>query len=74
MWAAREKPFEDTPELAELQAGEPEDVGGAQAGDPSPEPTRGRLGRIALLVAVVGVEGVWLAFLVYGAWQLATQL
>ena len=74
MWAAREKPFEDTPELAELQPGEPDD-GGASPDDPTPEPTRrGRFGRVALLVAVVGVEGVWLAFLVYGAWQLVTLL
>ena len=73
MWAAREKPFEDTPELAELQPGDPDD-GSAPDGDPSPAPKRGRFGRVALLVAVVGVEGVWLAFLAYGAWQLVTLL
>jgi hypothetical protein len=73
MWAAREKPFEDTPELAELEPGDAEDAG-APEGEPAAEPQRGRLARIALLVAVVGIEGVWLAVLAYAAWQLVTLL
>jgi hypothetical protein len=66
MSAAREEAFGEGSELEEVGRPVPEEVPVAEEAPAS----RGRFGRIALLVAVVGVEGVWLALLAYGAWQL----
>ena len=71
MWAARERRFE------ELAEDEPEEAAPEHAVEPAQPPAdarRGRLGRVVLLLAVVGVEGAWLAFLLYGAWLLVNYL
>lgn len=70
MWAARERRFE---ELAEIEADDPPQVG-IVAEQQADDRERGRFARIALLVAVVGVEGAWLVLILYGAWQLITLL
>jgi hypothetical protein len=66
MSAAREEAFREGSELEDTERPVPEAVPAEEEAPGS----RGRFGRVALLVAVVGVEGVWLALLAYGAWQL----
>ena len=71
MWAARERRFD------ELADEEPEEAASEEVFTPEQPPVdakRGRLGRLVLLLAVVGVEGAWLAFLLYGAWLLVNYL
>jgi len=71
MWAARERRFE------ELADDEPEEAASEELvalEEPPVDVKRGRLGRVVLLLAVVGVEGAWLAFLLYGAWLLVNYL
>jgi hypothetical protein len=68
MSAARERAFGEGSELEEVERQVPEEVPAKE--EEKVPASHGRFGRIALLVAVVGVEGVWLALLAYGAWQL----
>ncbi|HEY0415697.1 MAG TPA: hypothetical protein VGC78_04870 [Gaiellaceae bacterium] len=70
MSAAHEKAFDDAPE-----ASVPRRVAEAvpAAAEPAPRP-KGRVARTVLVLAVIGVEVVWLGVLAYFAWQLILLL
>ncbi len=74
MSAAHERTFDDSEEVVVPRHPAPEVVPTPAGDDAAPPAAKGRLGRLALVLAVVAVEVAWLGVLGYAAWRLILLL